>query len=172
MDKMFFKSWVLRNPHRLRDILWMVRAWYLVAPIFSSLIMSRSSSSSQSLLKVITSFWHTFLTWINPMILGGHSRWLSLLLRSPFLLLPLQVVLHSGTSHSSTIFWKPSSDLCSSLQIAWSRNQTSLMSLGKTLVVQVDPWLNQQWSSWPWPSSSCVRLIASTPSGTGTSLLM
>ena len=45
------------------------------------------------LLKVITSFWHTFLEWMNPMILGGHSRWLSQLLHSPLLLLSLQVVL-------------------------------------------------------------------------------
>ena len=27
MDKRFFKSWVLRIPHCLRDLLWMVRAW-------------------------------------------------------------------------------------------------------------------------------------------------
>ena len=59
-------------PHHLRDLLCMVRAWSLIAPIFSYLIMSRASSSSQSLLKVITSFWHTFLERMNPMILGGH----------------------------------------------------------------------------------------------------
>ena len=91
MDKSFFKSWVLRIPHCLRDILWMVRAWSSIAPIFSSLIMSWASSSSQSLLKVITSFWHTFLEWMNPMIIRGHSRWLSQLLHSPLLLLLLQV---------------------------------------------------------------------------------
>ncbi len=63
---------------------------------------------------------------------------------------------------SSICFLRSSSDVCSFLQLAWSRNQTSLsVSLGKTLVVQVDPWLNQQWSSWPWPSSSGVRLWAS-----------
>ena len=44
-------------------------------------------------LKVITSFWHTFLEWMNPMILWGHSRWLSPLLDSPLLLLPLQFVI-------------------------------------------------------------------------------
>ena len=92
MDKRFFKSWVLHISHRLRDLIWMVRDWSSVAPIFSSLIMSRASSSSHSLLKVITSFWHTFLARMNPMILGGHSRWLSPLLHSPLLLL-LQVVL-------------------------------------------------------------------------------
>ena len=54
------------------------------------LLMSRASSSSWSLLKVITSFWHKFLEWMNPMILGGHSRWPSPLLHSS---LPLQVVL-------------------------------------------------------------------------------
>ena len=97
MDKILFKNWVLHIPHHLRDLLWIMRAWYLVAPIFSSLIMSQDSScvhSSQSLLKVITSFWHTFLEWMNPMILGGHSRWLSQLLYSLLLLLLLlQVVL-------------------------------------------------------------------------------
>ena len=94
MYKWFFKSWLLCIPHHLRDLLWMVRAWSSVAPIFSSLIMSRAcSSSAQSLMKVITSFWHTFLEWMNPMILGDHSRWLSPLLNSSLLLLPLQVVL-------------------------------------------------------------------------------
>ena len=97
MDKSFLKSWVLRIPHRLRDLLWLVRAWSSVSPIFSSLIMNRASSSCvcsfEILLKVITSFWHTFFTWMNPMILGGHSRWISPLLHSPLLLLLLQVVL-------------------------------------------------------------------------------
>ena len=93
MDKRFFKSWFLRIPHHLRDLLWMVRAWSLIAPIFSSLIMSRAFSSSQSLLKIITSFCHTFLAWMNPMILGGHSRCLSPLFHSPLLLLLLQFVL-------------------------------------------------------------------------------
>ena len=93
MDKRLFKNWVLRIPHHLRDLLWIARARPLVAPIFSSLIMSRASSSSQSLVKVITSFWHTFLAWMNSMILGGHSRWLSPLLHSSLLLLLLQVVL-------------------------------------------------------------------------------
>ena len=52
MDKRVFKNWVLHIPHRLRDLLWIVSTWSLVAPIFSSLIMSRASScvcSSQSL---------------------------------------------------------------------------------------------------------------------------
>ena len=84
MDKRFFKSWVLHIPHHLRDLLWMVRAWSSIAPTFSSLIMSWASSScvysSQILLKVITYFWNIFLAWMNPMILGGHSRWLSPLL--------------------------------------------------------------------------------------------
>ena len=156
MDKRFFKNWVLHIPHRLRD-LWMVRAWSSICShLSSSLLMRRASSSSQSQLKVITSFWHTFLTWMNPMIMGGHSL---------LLLLPLQDVMHSGSSHSSTIFSNPSSELSSYLQIAWLRNQTSLVSLGKTLVVQVDPWLNQQWSSG-------VRILALSPSGTGTFLLM
>ena len=89
----WIRGWVLHIPHRLRDLLWMVRAWASVPPIFSSLIMSQASSSSQSLLKVNISFWHMFLEWMNPMILGVHSRWLSPLLHSPLCLLLLQVVL-------------------------------------------------------------------------------
>ena len=79
MDKRIFKNWVLHIPHHLRDLLWIMSAWYSIAPIFSSLIMSWASfyvHSSQSLLKVITSFLHPFLKWMNPMIMGGHSRWL------------------------------------------------------------------------------------------------
>ena len=34
MDKTFFKNWVLNIPHRLRDLLWIVRAWSSIAPIF------------------------------------------------------------------------------------------------------------------------------------------
>ena len=60
--------------------------WELDLPVFFSLIMSRASSyvCSSQLLKVITSFWHTFLEWMNPMILGGHSRWLSQLMHFHF----------------------------------------------------------------------------------------
>ena len=96
MDKRFFKSWVLCIPHCLRDLFWKVRAWSSVSSIFPSLLMNRVSSSSQILLKLITSFWHTFLTWMNPMILGGHSRWPSPLLHS---LLLLQVVLDLRDSY-------------------------------------------------------------------------
>ena len=81
MDKRFFKNWVLHIPQCLRDLLWIVRVWSSVAPIFSSLIVSRDYScvhSSQSLLKVITSFWHTFLEWMNPWywdaIQGGYNN--------------------------------------------------------------------------------------------------
>ena len=34
MYKRFFKNWVLHIPHRLRDLLWIMRARSLVAPIF------------------------------------------------------------------------------------------------------------------------------------------
>ena len=84
MDKNFFNNWVLHIPHHLRDLLLMVRAFSSIAPIFSSLLISRASSSS---------FWHTFLEWMNPMILGGHSRWLSPLMHSSLFILPLQVIL-------------------------------------------------------------------------------
>ena len=181
MDKRFFKNWVLHIPDRLRDFLWIMSAWSSVAPIFSSLIMCRASSScvcsSQTLLKVITFFWNTFLTWMNPMILGGYSRWPSPLLHASLLLLPLQVVLDLRDSYDCMVssfwiftffnwflkvmFWFlffPSNSLV--------KESTSLVSLRKTFLVQVDPWLNQPWYSWPWPSSSCVRLLASSPSGT------
>ena len=69
------------------------KAWSSDAPILSFLLMGRASSSSQSLLKVITSFWNTFLEWMNSMILGGHSRWPSPLLHSSLLLSPLEFVL-------------------------------------------------------------------------------
>ena len=93
MDKRFFNNWVLHIPRRLWDLLWIMSAWSSVSPIFSSLIMGQASScvcSFQILSKVITSLWHTFLEWMNPMIQGGHSRWLSQL---PLLILLLQVVL-------------------------------------------------------------------------------
>ena len=64
----FFESWEL-DPQLL--------------PCSLSLIMSQASfcvHSSQSLLKVITSFRHTFLERMNPMILGSLWRWLSQLL--------------------------------------------------------------------------------------------
>ena len=113
MDKRLFKNWVLHIPHRLRDLLSMVRAWSSVAPIFSSLNMSQASSSSQSLLKVITSFWHTFLAWMDSWfweaIQYGYHHFcilhfffyyykLSFDLRDP-----CKVWLYSGSSHSSTV---------------------------------------------------------------------
>ena len=44
-----------------------------------------------------------------------------------------------GSSHSLTIFSKSYSNLCSPLQITWSKNQTYSVSLRKTLVVQGYP---------------------------------
>ena len=76
MDKRFFRNWVLHIPHCLRDLLWIVRDWCSVAPIFSSLIMVRASScvhTSQSLLKVIN-----FLLAHIPQMNGSHD------LRRPF----------------------------------------------------------------------------------------
>ena len=93
VDKRFFKIWALHIPHRSRDLLWMVRAWFSVAPIFSSLLMSQASSYSRRLLKVNTFFWNKFLEWMNSTILGGHSRWPSPLLHCSLFILPLQVFL-------------------------------------------------------------------------------
>ena len=89
MDKRLFKNWVLHITWGIFFESWEIYLQFLPFP----LIMSRASycvCSSQNLLKVITSFWHTFLQWMNPMILGRHSGWLSKLMHSPLLLLPLQ----------------------------------------------------------------------------------
>ena len=42
MDKRFFKNGFLHIHHHLRDILWITRAWFSVAPIFSSLYYESS----------------------------------------------------------------------------------------------------------------------------------
>ena len=102
---------------------------------------------------------------MNPKILGGHSRWLSPLLHSSIWeTLMTAWSLHSISSLPSTGFLRSYSDLCYFLQITWSRNQTSSVSLWKTLVVQVDPWLNQPWSSlaltkfFLWKTSNVISL--------------
>ena len=64
VDKKFFKSWDLHIPHWLRDLLWMVRAWFSVSPIFSSLLMSRASSYSS----------HEWIPWSWESIQGGHHH--------------------------------------------------------------------------------------------------
>ena len=95
----------IRGSSRIESFIFLIawgiffESWPLdlqLLPSSISLIMNRYSScvhSSQNLLKIITSFWHTFLHWMIPMILGGHSRWLSQLLYSLLLHPLLQVVL-------------------------------------------------------------------------------
>jgi len=87
----------------------------------------------------------------------------------------------SSTASSCSAFWIFTFFNCFLKAIFWFKflSSNSLVKesnifgvFGETLVVQVDSWLNQQWSSWPWPSSSCVRFLASSPSGTRTSILM
>ena len=97
IDKRLFKNWVLHISSSLEESYLDCESLIFCC---SHLLFSYYESSffscvhcSQSLLKVITSFKDTFLEWMNPMILGGHSRWLSPLLHSPLLLLLLQVVL-------------------------------------------------------------------------------
>ena len=53
------KNWVLRIPHRLRDLLWMVRAWYSIASIF---FFSSYESSWKQLLPFGI---HSLHEWIN-----------------------------------------------------------------------------------------------------------
>ena len=52
MDKRLFKSLVLHILHHLRDLLWMVRTWSSIAPIFSSLF-TKSAESNHFLLEHI-----------------------------------------------------------------------------------------------------------------------
>ena len=86
---------------------------------------------------------------MNPMILGGYSRWLSPLLHSSLLLLLLQVVLDLKDSYDGMVsaFWiftffndflRSYYDFYTSLKIAWSRNQNIFGVFRETLVVQVD----------------------------------
>ena len=77
----------------------------------------------------------------------------------------------SSTASSCSAFWIFTFFNCFLNSIFWFMFLYS-NSLIKTPVVQVDPWLNQQWFSWPWSSSSCVRLWDSSPSRTETFLLM
>ena len=48
MDKRFFDNWVLHIPHRLSYLLWTMKSWSSVAPIFFSLIISWTYSSSKN----------------------------------------------------------------------------------------------------------------------------
>ena len=94
-------------------------------PYYSSPLMSRVESN------------HFLLAYILPMN-GSHDP------GRPFKVAITTSAFFTSSFTSSIWFLGSSSDVCSFLQIAWSRNQTSLsVYLGKTLVVQVDPWLNQ-----------------------------
>ena len=91
-------------------------------PFFSSSLMSRAESNQ---------FLLAYILFMN----GSHDP------GRPF---KVAITTSAFFTSSSICFLGSSSDVCSFLQIAWSRNQTSLsVSLGKTLVVQVDPWLNR-----------------------------
>ena len=125
-------------------------------PSSSSILMSRVSSSSAES--------NHFLLAHIPRMNESHDLGR---------LFKVAITTTAFFTSSFTYFFRSSSDVCSFLKIAWSRNHTSLsVSLGKTITEQVDPWLNQQWPSWPWPSYSGVRLWGSSPSRTRTSLLM
>ena len=57
MDKNFFKNWVLQIPHRLRYLLWMVRAWsshllfsYYESSFFLCVLFPESAESNDFLL--------------------------------------------------------------------------------------------------------------------------
>ena len=60
MDMKFFKSWVLHIPRRLRDLLWMVRAWsshllfsYYESSFFLCVLFPESAESNHFLLEHI-----------------------------------------------------------------------------------------------------------------------
>ena len=100
-------SWVesfwirVHIPHHVRNLLWIVRAWYSIAPIFASLVMIRDSScvhSSQSLLKVIN--------FLLAHIQGGHNNLFfffdyKLFLEKPFFNWFLNVILWLIFLHSN-----------------------------------------------------------------------
>ena len=120
VDKKFFKSWDLHIPHWLRDLLWKMRAWSSETRFF---FLPKSAESNQFLLEHIP--------WMNEFHDPGR---------------PFKVAITTSAffTSSSAGFLRSYFDLCSSLQIAWSRNQTSSMYLGKTLVEQVYLRLNHQ----------------------------
>ena len=184
MNKRLFKNWVFHIPHHLRDLLWMVRAWSSIAPIFffSSyelrfFLFPESTKSNHFLLAHI------------PRMNESHDPGrpfkvditTSVFFTSSFTASSCSLIwetimaawsLHFGSSHSSTSFLRSCSDFYSFFQISWSRNQNIFGVFRETLVVQFDSSLNHQWCSRIWPSSSWERLLASSPSETGTSMLM
>ena len=148
MDKRFSRN-------RLRDLLWMERAWYSIAPIFLF--------SSFFFFPELAEINHFLLAHI-PRMNESHDPGR-----------PFKVAI------TTSAFWIVTFFNCFLKAIFWFKflssnslvKESNIFSVfWDTLVVQVDSWLNQQWSSWPWPSSSCVRLLASSPSGIGTSILM
>ena len=101
-----FLIWMLRwirSSSRSVEIFIFLIDWGIFFGRWELDLQRRAPSSSQSLLKVTTSFWNTFLEWMNSTILGGHSRWPSPLLHS----LPLRVVLDLRDSYDCMVsaFW-------------------------------------------------------------------
>ena len=141
MDKRFFKNWVLHIPHRLRDLLWMVRAWSSIAPIFffssyelSFFFFPKSTESNHFLL--------AYILRMNESHDPGR----------PFKVAITTSAFSASSSTTSRCsgFWIFTFFNYFLKSIFWfmflysnSLIKTSLVSLGMTLVVQVDPWLNQ-----------------------------
>ena len=128
-------------PHRLRDILWMVRAWsshllfsYYESIFFLCVLFPESTEINHFLLAHIPHMNEShdpgrpFKVAITTFAFSTSSSTTT----SCSLVWEMAVwSLHSGSSHSSTGFLSSYSDLCSSLQIAWSRNKKYSVSLGR-----------------------------------------
>ena len=71
MDKRFFKNWVLHIPHCLRDLLWMVRAWSSISPIF---FFSSYDSSWKKLLPSTLHSLHEWIPWSWEAIQSGYHH--------------------------------------------------------------------------------------------------
>ena len=183
MDKRLFKSWVLHIPHSLRYLLWIVKSLSSVSPIFFSLIMSfflcvlfpESAESNHFLMAHIP--WmnesHDLEMPFKVVITTFSFSTSSSTASSCSLIWETLVKYDCMVSHSSIGFLKSSFDLCSSLQIAWSRNQN--ISLG----VFREETCGIRWSLielamifLALTKFLLCKDLASSPSGNGTSLLM
>ena len=164
MNKRFFKNWVFHIPHRLRDLL--LNGESLIFNCSHLLLLFLLVE-----LKVITYFWHTFFTWMNPMILGGHSRWLSPLLHTSsstasscyafwifiFFNCFLKVIFRFMFFHSNSLVKESNISFCvfreDTCGIRWSSIESTMIFLALTKFF-------------------LSKALASSPPGTRTTLLM
>ena len=129
MDKGFFRNWVLHIPRHLRDLLWMERAWYSIAPIFFFLELAESNHFLLAHIPHMNEshdHGRPFKVVITISALSTSSSTASSCSLIWDTLVNTVWSLHSGSSHSLTGSSKSSSDLWSFLQIIYLGNQTLL----------------------------------------------